>query len=365
MAVYLAGDLQHCDLQHSGSHALIEPEVLISRDGAAGVLTLNRPKALNALTHGMVKHIAAALDDWRNDAAVTRVLIRAAGDRAFCAGGDIRVVHDLGRAGRQDEALWFWRDEYRMNRQIKRYPKPYIALIDGIVMGGGVGVSEHGAYRVAGDRYSYAMPEVGIGFFPDVGATYALPRLPFCAGTYLALTGQRIGRADALALGLATHGVASQDMPAVEAALAAGNDIEATLQMFAAPTEAAPILAHSEVIGRIFALPSVAAILDALAAEPGDFAAKTLATMRTKSPFSMALALEQMRRGAAMEFEEAMQTEMRIVTRVVHGHEFYEGVRAVIIDKDQKPQWIPADISGVQPADVAAYFAPIADELTF
>lgn len=344
---------------------MIDPEVLIARDGVAGVLTLNRPKALNALTHGMVRDIAGALTQWADDAGVARIIIRGAGDRAFCAGGDIRVVHDQGRAGRQNEALQFWRDEYRMNRQIKRYTKPYIALIDGIVMGGGVGVSEHGSHRVAGDKYNYAMPEVGIGFFPDVGGTYALPRLPFHAGTYLALTGQRIGRADALALGLVTHAVASKDLPAVEASLAAGDDIETTLKIFAAPDEPAPLLEHRDVIDRNFRLPTVAAIMESLGRESGTFAAKTLATMQTKSPLSMAIALEQMRRGATLDFEEAMRTEMRIVTRIVHGHDFYEGVRAAIIDKDQKPVWRPATIDGVRDADVQAYFAPIADELTF
>lgn len=344
---------------------MIEPEVLVARNGVAGVLTLNRPKALNALTHGIVKDMAAALALWRDDPAVTRVLIMAAGDRAFCAGGDIRVVHDLGRAGKQDEALEFWRDEYVMNHQIKRYPKPYIALIDGIVMGGGVGVSLHGTHRVAGDRYSFAMPEVGIGFFPDVGATYALPRLPFHAGTYLALTGQRIGRADAMALGLATHAVASKDLPAVAAALAAGDDIEATLGMFAAPVEEAPLLRHRAMIDRIFALPNIRAIFAALESEAAsdEFAAKTLATMRTKSPFSMAIALEQMRRGSDLTFEQAMMLEMRVVTRVVHGDDFYEGVRAVIIDKDQKPVWSPAGIEDVGEAAVQAYFLPLPNDL--
>lgn len=344
---------------------MTDPEVLIARDGVAGMLTLNRPKALNALTHTMVRDIAAALTQWAEDGRVDRVIVRGAGDRAFCAGGDIRVVHDLGRAGRQGEALQFWRDEYIMNRQIKRYAKPYVALIDGIVMGGGVGVSEHGTHRVAGDRYSYAMPEVGIGFFPDVGATYALPRLPFHAGAYLALTGQRIGRADALALGLATHAVASADMPALTAELATGGDIDAILARFAAPAGAAPLLEHRDLIDRVFRLTSVPAIMAALASEPGAFAASTLATMRTKSPLSMAIALEQMRRGAGMDFEDAMRTEMRIVTRIVHGHDFYEGVRAVIIDKDQKPVWQPATIDAVTDTDVAAYFQPIADELAF
>lgn len=342
-----------------------EAEVIVARSGAAGQITLNRPKALNALTHGMVKDISAALASWAADADVTRVLVKGAGERAFCAGGDIRVVHDLGRAGKLDEALPFFRDEYIMNQMIKRYAKPYVSLLDGIVMGGGVGVSVHGSHRVAGDRYAFAMPEVSIGFFPDVGGTYALPRLPFHAGTYLALTGQRIGRADALALGLVTHAVASVDLPAVEAELAAGADIEATLKKYEAVTEIAPLLAHRETIERIFALPDVPAIMAALERDGGDFARTTLATMRAKSPTSMALALEQMRRGKDLEFEDAMTLEMRIVTRVLQGEEFYEGVRAVIIDKDQAPKWHPATIAEVDPAAIQRYFAPLSDDLRF
>jgi enoyl-CoA hydratase len=344
-----------------------EAEILIGREGAAGLIVLNRPKALNALTHPMVKAIDAALVDWAADDRITRVLIKGAGERAFCAGGDIRVVHDLGRAGRQDEALAFWRDEYVMNRRIKRFPKPYIALIDGIVMGGGVGVSLHGSHRVAGERYSFAMPEVGIGFFPDVGATYALPRLPFHAGSYLAITGQRIGRGDALALGLATHAVASGDMAALEAELLAGAPVEATLARHGVAPDPAPLLAHRELIERAFGHDSVTEAMSVLAAAGADnaFAAATLKQMAAKSPTSMLLALEQMRRGASLDFEAAMSLEMRIVSHVVHGEEFYEGVRALIIDKDQTPRWQPASVEAVDPAAIQRYFAPIDNELVF
>ena len=162
---------------------MAEAELLCERRGAAGLVTLNRPQALNALTHAMVLELSRALDAWADDPAVTRIVVTGAGERAFCAGGDIRHLYDLGKAGRHEEALRFWRDEYPLNVRIKRYPKPYVALIDGIVMGGGVGISLHGSHRVAGDRYQFAMPEVGIGFFPDVGATYALPRLPGATGT--------------------------------------------------------------------------------------------------------------------------------------------------------------------------------------
>lgn len=342
-----------------------EPEVIIEQRGQAGLITLNRPRALNALTHDIVKEVRKALDVWARDAGVTRVIIRGAGERAFCAGGDIRAVHDLGRAGRQAEALAFFREEYIMNREIKRYPKPYIGLLEGIVMGGGFGISVHGSHRVAGDRFSFAMPEVGIGFFPDVGGTYVLPRLPFEAGRYLALTGQRINRADAMALGIATHAVPTARFDIVADALINGADIEATLKAHAAPAEVAPLLAQRDLIARVFALGSVAAIMDALARDGSSFALETLATMRSKSPTSMALALEQMKRGGSLAFEDCMTTEMRIVTRIVHGEEFYEGVRAVIIDKDQAPRWNPATVSAVNEAEIARYFAPLPDDLRF
>ena len=344
-----------------------EPEVIVSRAGVAGVLTINRPKALNAITHTIVRDMAKALTAWEHDPAVKLVIIKGAGERAFSAGGDIRVVHDLGKAGRQDEALAFWRDEYILNRQIKRYPKPYVALIDGIVMGGGVGVSVHGSHRVAGSKFNFAMPEVGIGFFPDVGATYVLPRLPFHSGSYLALTGARITRADALELGLATHAADTADFPAIEAELIGGADIEATLARYAAAKQHAPILDHHGLIDRVFGLSSLGEIVHALenASLTSDFAAQTLATMKTKSPFSMALSLEQMRRGARLGFEGAMTLEMRIVTRVAHGTDFYEGVRALIIDKDQKPVWTPARIEDVDAHEVARYFSPLPNDLVF
>jgi len=175
------------------------PEILFERRGAAGIVRLNRAKALNAVTHEMVRALARQLEAWASDPAVTRVVITAAGERAFSSGGDIRALYELGRAGRQAEMLTFWRDEYPLNATIKRYPKPYVALIDGIVMGGGVGVSIHGSHRVAGDRFSFAMPEVGIGFFPDIGATWFLPRMPGELGTWCALTGDRLKTADAVA----------------------------------------------------------------------------------------------------------------------------------------------------------------------
>ncbi len=203
-----------------------ESELIRERRGRIGLVTLNRPKALNALTPGMVRGLAEALDAWERDDAVAAVVVTGAPGKAFCAGGDIRLLYDWGKAGRFAEARAFWREEYLLNARIKAYSKPYVAFIDGIVMGGGVGVSLHGSHRVASEHYLFAMPEVGIGFFPDVGATHALPRLPGRTGTWLAVSGDRVKQADALALGLATHTMASADMPGAIAALAAGDPLD-------------------------------------------------------------------------------------------------------------------------------------------
>jgi enoyl-CoA hydratase len=344
----------------------MDPEIICERRGAAGVVVLNRPRALNALNHAMVRALAPALAAWAADPAVTRVVVTGAGGKAFCAGGDIRALHDLGRSGGHAEALDFWREEYQLNAFIARYPKPYVALIDGIVMGGGVGLSLHGSHRVAGDRYVFAMPEVGIGFFPDVGATYALPRLPGQAGMWLALTGDRVRAVDALALGLAQSLVPSDAMEGLLAALAAGEDVDAAIAARAVPAGAGAAAAALADIASCFDQPSVAAILSALdeaGARGSAFAAQCAATMRTKSPTSMMVAFEQMRRGGALSFDEAMAMEFRIVSRIVRGHDFYEGVRAVVIDKDNAPRWSPPSLEGVSASAVAAHFAPLgADE---
>ncbi len=210
-------------------------DILFERRGAAGVVTLNRPDALNAVTHAMVRALAEQLAAWATDPAVTRVVVTAAPGRAFSAGGDLRALYDLGRAGRYDEALQYWRDEYRLNATIKRYRKPYVSIVDGVILGGGVGVAIHGSHRVAGDGFRFAMPEVGIGFFPDIGATWFLPRLPGETGTWCALTGERIEAADATALGLATHRVPSARLPDLLDGLCGSVPVDALLAAFAEP----------------------------------------------------------------------------------------------------------------------------------
>jgi len=347
-----------------------DAEILFERRGAAGVVTLNRPKALNAVTHAMVRALRAQLDAWADDQAITRVVVTANGERAFSAGGDIRALTDLGKAGRYDEALQFWRDEYALNVVIKNYRKPYVALIDGIVMGGGVGVSVHGSHRVAGDKFSFAMPEVGIGFFPDVGATWFLPRMPGELGAYCGLTGERFNGADALAARIATHRVPSVRFPALLDGLSGTTSVDAVLAAFAEPNDGGPIMLRKPAIDRLFKGGRVEDILAALDREAAfgrsdaDWAGKTANTIRTKSPLSLKLALAQVRRGGTLDFETCMATEFRIVSRVIHGHDFYEGVRAVIIDKDNKPRWQPAKLAEISEAEVERHFAPLGpDEL--
>jgi enoyl-CoA hydratase len=343
-------------------------DILFERRGAAGLITLNRPQALNAVTHDMVRRLRAQLDAWAEDDAITRVVITAAGERAFSAGGDIRHLHDLGQAGRRAEALQFWRDEYPLNVAIKSFRKPYVALIDGLVMGGGVGVSVHGSHRVAGDRFSFAMPEVGIGFFPDVGATWFLPRMPGELGTYCGLTGERFNGADAVAAGIATHRVPSARFPALLEGLTGTVSVDALLAAFAEPAGEGPIMARRAAIDRLFAGDSVEGILAALEREAvsggadAEWAGKTAAIMRAKSPLSLKLALAQVRRGQSWDFATCMRAEFRIVSRVIEGHDFYEGVRAVIVDKDNKPRWQPAELAAVSAAEVERHFAPLGTE---
>jgi enoyl-CoA hydratase len=344
-------------------------EILFERRGVAGRVTLNRPQALNAVSHAMVRALAQQLAAWESDPAVTRVVVTAAGARAFSAGGDLRALYDLGRAGRHDEALCYFRDEYSLNARIKRYRKPYVALIDGIVMGGGVGVSVHGSHRVAGDRFVFAMPEVGIGFFPDIGATWFLPRLPGELGTYCALTGERLDAEDGTSAGIATHRVPSTRFPELAEALCTAVPVDALLGAFAQSAARGPVTGGQAAIDRLFKVDRVEDILAALDAEAAAdgpdaaFAFAAAALMRTKSPTSLKIALAQMRRGARLDFAECMRTEYRIVSRVVHGHDLYEGIRALIVDKDQTPRWQPLALEAVSDADVWRHFAPLGSEL--
>ncbi|HET7409065.1 MAG TPA: enoyl-CoA hydratase/isomerase family protein, partial [Paracoccaceae bacterium] len=305
-------------------------EVLFDRYGRLGLVTLNRPKAMNALTHGMVLAMEARLDAWADDPGIAVVAIRGAGDRAFAAGGDIRTLYDQGREdGRRNFA--FFNDEYRLNTKIKRYPKPYVALMDGIVMGGGVGVSVHGTRRIAGDRTVFAMPETGIGLFPDVGGTFFLPRLPGETGMWLALTGARLKTADVVACGICDLHVASERtgdlidalsrLDAGERTLDAVDEVLAACR--AAPRGEAVRDTHAERIDRCFGAGSVEAILAALEADGSDWAGTQRAAILTKSPSSTRIAFRQLREGAGLEFEDCMALEYRLARWCMTHPDFY------------------------------------------
>ncbi len=337
-------------------------DVLFERRGRGGIITLNRPKALNALTLDMVRAIHLQLDAWRDDRAVELVIIRGAGERAFCAGGDIRALYESGKSG-NPYAIDFYAHEYKLNALIKRYPKPYIALINGIAMGGGVGVSVHGSYRVAGEGCVFAMPETGIGLFPDVGGTYFLPRMPGETGMYIALTGARLNVVDCFATGIATHMIpAPQHETLTQSLCEDDGPLEQVLSHAAVrPDEQSRVLGLRPSIDRHFAAASVEEIFSSLALDKSLFASETLKTLQTKSPTSLKVAYRQIREGAKLSFEDCMRLEFRLTNRFMAGRDFYEGVRALIIDKDQVPEWNPSRLEGVSGAAIDAYFAPLPD----
>ncbi len=334
-----------------------DDDILFERRGRIALVTLNRPRALNALTLEMCRALEAELKAYADDPAVAAVVVRGAGDRAFCAGGDIRRLYDEGKAG-GDYPFDFYRDEYRLNALIFHFPKPYVALMDGIVMGGGVGVSVHGSHRVLSERVMFAMPETGIGLFPDVGGSHFLPRCPGRLGLYMAMTGARLKAADALHAGLGDAYVPSDRLDALIGALAevGDDDVGQVLDGFRADPGSAPIAERRADIDRLFASDDVETILAALDADGGDWAAETAATMRTKSPISLKIAAEQLRRGAALAFDDCMRMEYRLACGCIAGHDFYEGVRAVVIDKDQAPKWRPDTLAGVSDDDIRACF---------
>lgn len=339
----------------------MQAELVLRREGRLGIVVLNRPKALNALTLGMIRQMQAALDDFAADPAIEGVWLEGAGERGLCAGGDIRFIHESGRAG-DGLAHAFWAEEYALNARIARFPKPYLALMDGIVMGGGVGVAAHGSHRIVTERTRLAMPEVGIGFFPDVGASWLLSRAPGESGTYAALTGEPLGAGDAIHLKLADALVPVAEAGALRAFLAdaPADAYGEIIARYAQAPQQGPIAAHREVIDRAFAFDRVEDILAALDAEPGDFSRDTARVMRTRSPTGLKLALHLLRQGRrAASLEECLIREFRGATRIMDGHDFYEGVRAAVIDKDRNPRWQPADLSQVTDDAVASTFAPL------
>jgi enoyl-CoA hydratase len=338
-----------------------DPHIKSEKRGALGLLTLDRPAALNALTHGMINALAARLADWRDDDSIKAVAIRGSGDRAFCAGGDIRAVQQAVATG-TDEGARLLHDEYHLNALIGSYPKPYIALLHGITMGGGAGVSVHGRYRLADAGLNFAMPETAIGFIPDVGSSYFLSRCPGEMGMYLALTGARIALGDTMDGGLVTHAVNRQDFESVLDGLARGDTPAAVVKPLAGKAPAGALAAHRRRIETIFSAGSVEAILERLDRDGSEFARDTAQAIRTRSPTSLKLVYRQIRAAAHLDLKQCLAMEYRLALRVLPGHDFREGVRAALIDKDRAPKWQPSALAGVGNLD--GFFTPLgADEL--
>ncbi len=340
-------------------------DILFAVERGIATVRLNRPKALNALNHEMTIALDAKLKAWAADPAVKALFIAGEGGRAFCAGGDIRKLHDEGKSGGR-YPYDFYHDEYIMNARIKRFPKPYIAFMDGIVMGGGVGMSVHGSHRIATENTLLAMPETGIGLFPDVGGSHFLSRCPGEIGQYLALSGNRIKSGDTMYAAITDVCVKAESRAAIFEALQAadwsGDASEVatrTLSAFSVEPGPATLPPVRALIDDTFGRQSVEAILTGLDEEGSDFAAQTASTIRQKSPTSLKLTFRQIREGATRSMDECMRMEWRMASRVIKGHDFYEGVRAVIIDKDQAPKWNPSSLAGVSDADIDAYFAPL------
>ncbi len=321
-------------------------DIIFELHGAIAIITLNRPQALNALNRAMCNAIRTQLAIWAHDGSIAAVVIQAIGEKAFCAGGDVVGLSAAGKAGSQDWEDFFF-DEYRLNYAIATYPKPYIALINGIVMGGGVGLSVHGLYCVASEKYIFAMPETGIGLIPDVGSTYALAQLPGKIGLYLGMTGARLKAADAVAVGLCTHYVPSDQHAALlDALIAAPEAIEATLARFNQQAGDALITSKRALIDTYFAGDSVEAIMNSLSISD-DWAVGVRDMLLKMSPTSLKLAHFSICAAAGDTIEACLCREYRIVYHIKNGHDFYEGVRAQLIDKDRKPIWKPAALGDV------------------
>ncbi len=329
-----------------------DDEVLFSVTGTVGHIVLNRPRAINALTQGMVSAIIARLEAWAADDSVRSVVLTGAGERGLCAGGDIVAMYTDATAGDGSAAEQFWRDEYAMDALIARYPKPFIAIMDGVTLGGGVGISAHAAHRVVTERSKVGMPETTIGYIPDVGGTWLLSHAPGELGTYLALSATSVGPGDAIALGLADHYVPSAALPAL---LAADSPVEAldTLATTPPPTE---LLEEREWIDGAFAGDDLGAILDRIQGHP------IAEVIRAKSPTALAVTLAALRRARGLpDLEAALAQDLRVSVRCLRSPDFAEGIRAQVVDKDRNPRWNPARVEDVTGVD--EYFAPLEREL--
>jgi enoyl-CoA hydratase len=351
---------------------VVEGDLIVRKEGSAGVIRLNRPKAINAVTLEMFHDIDKALDAFETDPAVAVILLEGAGERGLCAGGDIRALWESSKV-KGDLGKILWRDEYILNARIKKFPKPYVAFMDGIVMGGGVGLSAHSAHRVVTDRTKLAMPEVGLGFFPDVGGTWLLSHSPGEIGTYFGLTGQTMNGPDAIHARFADAVVPSAKLPDLREALtkvargATSADIRKLIESFSTAETAGPVAAQQAKIDALFSHDRMEDIIAALQRDGADFAQATLKTLNEKSPRGMVVTLKLLRLArTARSLEECLAREYRAALEVFASDDFREGVRAAVIDKDRNPKWSPPRIEDVTPEMVAPYFAEIgANELKF
>jgi enoyl-CoA hydratase len=352
--------------------AVAEPDLIARREGAAGIIRLNRPKAINAVTLEMFRDIDKALDVFLSDPAVGVIVLEGAGDRGLCAGGDIRALYESSKV-RGDLGKILWREEYVLNARIAAFPKPYVAFMDGIVMGGGVGLSAHSRHRVVTERTRLAMPEVGLGFFPDVGGTWLLARAPGEIGTYFGLTGQTMNGPDAVYAGFADAVVASGKLAALREGLtkiragATSSEVKALIDSFATGEAAGPVAAIRPRIDSWFAHDRMEDIVAALKEDGSELALTTLKTLNEKSPRGMVVTLRLLRLArASSSLQECLVREYRAALEVFASDDFREGVRAAVIDKDRAPHWSPPRIEDVTPAMTAPYFTEIGvDELVF
>ena len=343
----------------ASAHA--DGEVLLQRDGSLARITLNRPKALNALTHDMIRSIAAALTDWADDETVQTVLLTGSGDRALCAGGDIVSIYRDARTD-PDENARFWADEYTLNAQIKRYPKPFVALMDRIVLGGGVGLSGHASHRVVTERTRLGMPETTIGFVPDVGGTYLYSRIPGELGTHLALTAATMTGADAIALALADSFVDSARLDSLIDALKRMPAAAAIAELAESAVPGAPLLAERAWIDECYAGNDLPAIIERLQNSPVAAARDAAMAILAKSPTALTVTLESLRRARDLaDLEDVLEQEYRVSLRMVAGHDVVAGIRAQVIDTDRNPIWQPSSLHAVSKTDVQAHFAPLGE----
>ena len=339
-------------------------ELLVWTEGPIGRLRLNRPEALNALTHDMALGIEKALLNWRDDIEIDAIVICATGDRAFCAGGDIQDLYNSGLKS-PEPGREFWRDEYRLNALIKSYPKPYVAIMNGITMGGGVGVSAHGSHRIVTEKTMVAMPETSIGFLPDVGGTYLLSRAPGETGLYLGLTGARMNAADAIFAGFADHYVPSAKLPEMVASMSTDTAPDEAIESVEETAPDGALKGLQDKISQAFSQPDALACvqqLQMMATEGDEWAEKTCNKIAKNSPLAVATTFAAIHKARKLStLEECLSLEYSFAHRALAGHEFLEGIRAMVIDKDRKPDWRPAMLEDVTPEMVEDMLAPLGE----